>query len=82
MATKYSPWSDSDIEQLKTLVASGASAVRASVALKRTLAVTKNKARDIGVPFRPEAEMRRERQKIFQNSPDRRPIRGRFPERE
>ena len=45
-------WSDSDVERLKVLVASGASAVRASVALKRGLAVTENKAREVGIPFR------------------------------
>ena len=52
MPTKKTPWSDSDVERLKVLVASGASAVRASVALKRGLAVTKNKAREVGIPFR------------------------------
>jgi hypothetical protein len=49
MPTKRTPWSDSDVERLKVLVASGGSAVRASVALKRGLAVTKNKAREVGV---------------------------------
>jgi hypothetical protein len=66
--TKYTPWSESDVQRLSSLVASGASAARASVALKRSIAVTKNKARDLGVPFRPDAELRKERQKIFQNS--------------
>jgi hypothetical protein len=66
--TKYTPWSESDIEQLKTFVASGASAARTSVALRRSIAVTRNKARELGVPFRPDAELRKERKKIFQNS--------------
>jgi hypothetical protein len=52
------------------LVTSGASALRASVVLKRALAVTKNKARDIGTPFSPEAELRAKRRQIFQNSED------------
>lgn len=64
-------WSESDIERLKTLVASGASALRASVALKRTLAVTKNKARDMGIPFPSEAELKEKRRQIFGNSVDR-----------
>ena len=67
---KKTLWSDRDIERLKVLVASGASAVRASVALKRGLAVTKNKARDLGIPFRSEAEMKEDRKRMFQNSTD------------
>jgi hypothetical protein len=34
--TKYTPWSESDVQRLRSLVASGASAARASVALKGT----------------------------------------------
>ena len=70
MPMKKTPWSDSDIERLKILVGSGASAVRASVALKRGLAVTKNKARDLCIPFRSEAEMKKDRKRMFQNSTD------------
>ena len=44
-------WSESDIERLKGMVASGASALRASIALKRSLAVTKRKAHQLGCPF-------------------------------
>ena len=44
--------------------------MRASVALKRGLAVTKNKARDLGIPFRSEAEMKKDRKRMFQNSTD------------
>jgi GcrA cell cycle regulator len=64
------PWSESDIEQLKTLVASGASALRASVALKRSLAVTKNKARELGTPFQLEVDLRAKRRMIFQDFTD------------
>jgi hypothetical protein len=68
---KKKVWSESDAARLKALVASGASALRASVALKRSLSVTKLKARDLGVPFQSEAELRAKRRQIFQNSTDR-----------
>jgi hypothetical protein len=68
---KKKVWSESDAARLKVLVASGASALRASVALKRSLSVTKLKARDLGVPFQSEAELRAKRRQIFQNSTDR-----------
>jgi hypothetical protein len=68
LVTHYRPGTEDDVKRLKELVASGASAARASIALKRSIAVTKNKARDLGVPFRPDAELRKERKKIFQNS--------------
>jgi hypothetical protein len=78
VATKKA-WSKDDVERLKALVASGASALRASVALKRSLPVTKLKARDLGIPFRSEAELKKERQQIFQNSSDAPRDRARFP---
>jgi len=68
LVTHYRAWTEDDVKRLKELVASGASVARASIALKRSIAVTKNKARDLGVPFRPDAELRKERKKIFQNS--------------
>jgi hypothetical protein len=49
------------------------------VALKRSLSVTKLKARDLGVPFRSEAELRAKRRQIFQNSADGPPSRARLP---
>jgi hypothetical protein len=70
LVTHYRPWTEDDVERLRELVTSGVSAARASIALKRSIAVTKNKARDLGVPFRPDAELRKERKKIFQNSTD------------
>jgi hypothetical protein len=72
-------WSESDAERLKALIASGASALRASVALKRSLPVVKVKARELGVPFRSEAELRAKRRRIFQNSTDGPRIRGPLP---
>jgi hypothetical protein len=72
-------WSESDAEQLRALIASGASAFRASVALKRSLSVTKLKARELGVPFPSEAELRAKRRRIFQNSADRPRLRTRLP---
>jgi hypothetical protein len=58
-------WSESDIERLKSLAASGASALRASVALRRSLAMTRRKANELGFPFRTNAELRMERRHIF-----------------
>jgi hypothetical protein len=40
------------------------------VALKRSLSVVKLKARELGVPFQSEAELRAKRRRIFQNSTD------------
>jgi hypothetical protein len=50
-------WSNSDIERLKAMVGAGASAVRTSIALKRSLAMTKRKAWEVGTPFRAVAEL-------------------------
>jgi hypothetical protein len=63
---KYRLWCDEEIDQLTRLVASGASALRASVALKRSVVQIKKKAREIGVPFPFEAELRTKRRHIFQ----------------
>jgi hypothetical protein len=38
--------------------------------LKRSLSVTKLKARELGIPFPSEAELRAKRRRIFQNSTD------------
>lgn len=70
MVVRKKVWSESDAERLRALIASGASALRASVALKRSLSVTKLKARELGVPFPSEAELRAKRRRIFQNSTD------------
>jgi hypothetical protein len=59
-------WSRDDCERLKALVSSGVSPLRASLALKRSVAVTKNKARELGVPFRSENEMKKERRQILE----------------
>ena len=63
---KRKAWSEADCERLKALVASGASALRSSLALKRSVAVTKNKARELGVPFRTENEVKKERRQILE----------------
>jgi GcrA cell cycle regulator len=61
-------WSESDVERLKAMVASGASALRTSIALKRSLAMTKRKASELGFPFRTDAELRNERRRIFEDA--------------
>ena len=45
------PWTDEDTELLKRLHASGASALRASLALKRNKTRVMGKARELGIPF-------------------------------
>lgn len=70
MAARKKVWTESDAERLRALIASGSSALRASVALKRSLSVIKMKARELGVPFPSEAELRAKRRRIFQNSTD------------
>jgi hypothetical protein len=59
--------SESDVERLKAMVASGASALRSSIALKRSLAMTRRKANELGYPFRTAAELRNERRRIFED---------------
>ena len=71
MKAKYRLWRDQEIDQLKALVTSGASALRASVALKRSVVQVKKKARELGFPFPLEADLRNKRRQIFQNSVDR-----------
>ena len=70
MAARKKVWTESDAERLRVLIASGSSALRASVALKRSLSVIKLKARELGAPFPSEAELRARRRRIFQNSTD------------
>jgi hypothetical protein len=45
------PWTDAEIERLKALIASGATLLRASVALKRPKHSVQSKARALGTPF-------------------------------
>jgi hypothetical protein len=44
-------WSDEDTALLKKLYASGASALRTSIALKRSKPYIMARARDLGIPF-------------------------------
>ena len=60
-------WSESDVGRLKAMVASDASALRSSIALKRSLALTRRKANELGYPFRTAAELRNERRCIFED---------------
>ena len=71
MKAKYRLWRDQEIDQLKALVTSGASALRASVALKRSVVQVKKKARELGFPFPLEADLRNKATPNFQNSVDR-----------
>jgi hypothetical protein len=70
MRSKHTAWSEEEIHRLKKLVALGASALRASVVLQRSLKMIKRKARDVGTPFSSEAELRAKRRGIVLNSGD------------
>ena len=59
------PWTEDDIAKLKSMVSAGASAVRVSLALKRPIAAVKNRARDLGMPFRHDLELKRERGRLL-----------------
>jgi hypothetical protein len=63
-------WSEKDLDKLKGLIGSGVSALRVSVALKRSRAVVKQKARELGISFPTEAQLRAKRRQIFSNSTD------------
>jgi hypothetical protein len=58
-------WTSEQIEKLETLHAQGASAFRASAALKRPTASVRAKAREIGKPF---ATIRENREKLCRDS--------------
>ena len=45
------PWTDDDTAHLQKLIASGASAMRASIVLKRNQEQIKIRARQLGTPF-------------------------------
>ena len=68
MQSRRKAWSQDDCERLKALVSSGASPLRASLTLKRSMAVTKKKARQLGVPFLTENEMKRKRRQILEKN--------------
>jgi GcrA cell cycle regulator len=56
-------WTVEQTGKLQGLVASGASAVRAAVAMKRSTSAVRAKARELGTPFPTMRETRKERQK-------------------
>jgi hypothetical protein len=45
------PWTKEDDERLRTLVAQGASIVRAAAAFRRTTVSVRTRARSLGCPF-------------------------------
>jgi hypothetical protein len=59
MPIKTKPWSDADNARLKALVASGASAFRASAAFNRPINVIRERARKLGTPFPTIKDIRR-----------------------
>jgi hypothetical protein len=56
---KSQPWTAEDDEQIRSLVAKGASAFRASVALKRARPSILQRARKLGCPFPTLKEVRK-----------------------
>jgi GcrA cell cycle regulator len=64
---RYKVWTEEDAERLKALIQSGASAVRASAALKRPLTTVKLKARKMGMPFPHDRELKKKRQRMLKD---------------
>ena len=64
---RYRIWTDEDAERLKALIISGASAVRASAALKRPLTTVKLKARKMGMSFRHDRDLKKELQRVLKD---------------
>jgi hypothetical protein len=67
-------WTDEDTELLKRLHASGASVLRASIALKRSKQYVQARARDLGIPFaslreRKKRQLERERSALAAEKP-------------
>lgn len=58
-------WTPEQIEKLKALVASGASATRAAAALNRKVLAVKKKANDLGTPFPTVREARAKLREVF-----------------
>jgi hypothetical protein len=51
MISRNQPWTKEDDERLISLVAQGASTVRAAAAFRRTTISVRNRARSLGCPF-------------------------------
>jgi hypothetical protein len=64
---RYRIWTEEDAERLKALILSGASAARASAALRRPLTTVKLKAREMGMPFRHDRELKKELQRVLKD---------------
>ena len=64
---RYRIWTQEDAERLKALILSGASAVRASAALNSPLTTVKLKAREMGMPFRHDRELKKELQRVLKD---------------
>jgi len=53
MRAHGSVWTDDDLERLAAIVAAGDTPLRASAALRRSIAACRNQAKRIGTPFTP-----------------------------
>ena len=54
------PWTEEDQARIKLMMAAGASARRIAVALKRPSDTVKQRAKDLGLPFRNKYELAKE----------------------
>jgi len=66
-------WTDEDTELLKKLHAVGASALRTSLALKRSVPYIRARARELGIPFASERERKQLRMQQEQTARGERP---------
>jgi len=62
---KNQAWTDDDFVKLKELIGKGRSAQTVALALRRPVHSVKTRAREIGMPFRHDLDLKRERQRIL-----------------
>ena len=58
------PWTDDELARVRSMIETRASALRIALALKRPVVVVKQKAREMGMPFRHDRELAKDRRKI------------------
>jgi hypothetical protein len=54
-----SVWTDDDLKRLAAIITAGGTPLRASAALRRSIAACRNQAKKIGTPFTPMQIMRK-----------------------
>jgi hypothetical protein len=65
---KNQAWTEEDFAKLREMIGKGRSARTVALALRRPVDSVKTRAREIGMPFRHELDLKRERQRILGTS--------------